>query len=52
VDPRHLLFSIWATTQHYADFEVQVDTLLGGGAEVFDGAANHLQTMFRQLLAP
>lgn len=52
VDPRHLLFSIWATTQHYADFEVQVDTLLGGGAEVFDGAATHLQTMFRKLLAP
>lgn len=52
VDPRHLLFSIWATTQHYADFEVQVDTLLGGGAEVFDGAAAHLETMFRKLLAP
>lgn len=52
VDPRHLLFSIWATTQHYADFEVQVDTLLGGGAEVFDGAAAHLETMFRKLLTP
>lgn len=52
VDPRHLLFSIWATTQHYADFEVQVDTLLGGGAEVFDGAAAHLETLFRKLLTP
>ena len=23
-DPYHLIFSIWATTQHYADFDVQV----------------------------
>ena len=50
--PLHLIFLIWSATQHYADFEVQVDTLLGGGAEVFDGAATHLQSMFRKLLAP
>jgi len=29
VDPRHLLFSIWATTQHYADFAVQMQAVLG-----------------------
>jgi TetR/AcrR family transcriptional regulator len=29
VDPYHLIFSIWATTQHYADFAVQVDAVLG-----------------------
>ena len=29
VDPHHLLFMIWATTQHYADFEVQIRALLG-----------------------
>ena len=23
VDPKHLIFSIWATTQHYADFDVR-----------------------------
>ena len=28
-DPYHLLFSIWATTQHYADFDVQVRAVLG-----------------------
>lgn len=28
VDPLHLIFMIWATTQHYADFEAQVLTLL------------------------
>jgi TetR/AcrR family transcriptional regulator len=29
VDPQHLIFSIWATTQHYADFAVQVQALTG-----------------------
>ncbi len=28
VDPLHLIISIWATTQHYADFDVQVLSLL------------------------
>ena len=27
-DPYHLLFSIWATTQHYADFGAQIQNLL------------------------
>ncbi|GAA0780985.1 HTH-type transcriptional regulator RutR [Roseibium denhamense] len=29
VDPLHLIFTIWATTQHYADFSVQVRALTG-----------------------
>ncbi len=29
VDPAHLIFSIWAITQHYADFAVQVRALTG-----------------------
>jgi TetR/AcrR family transcriptional regulator len=29
IDPHHLLFAIWATTQHYADFAVQISTLTG-----------------------
>jgi TetR/AcrR family transcriptional regulator len=29
VDPHHLIFMVWATTQHYADFEVQIRALLG-----------------------
>lgn len=29
VDPYHLIFAIWSTTQHYADFAVQVDALIG-----------------------
>ncbi|WP_417668578.1 TetR/AcrR family transcriptional regulator [Roseibium sp.] len=30
IDPRTLLYMIWATTQHYADFNHQIDTLNGG----------------------
>lgn len=32
VDPHHLIFALWAMTQHYADFEVQVRTLLDGNS--------------------
>ncbi len=30
VDPRHLLYMLWGTTQHYADFGHQIETLNGG----------------------
>jgi TetR/AcrR family transcriptional regulator len=30
VNPRHLLYMLWATTQHYADFGHQIETLNGG----------------------
>ena len=30
-DPYHLIFSIWAVTQHYADFAVQVEAITGKG---------------------
>jgi TetR/AcrR family transcriptional regulator len=29
VDPHHLIFALWAITQHYADFAVQVQALTG-----------------------
>ncbi|WP_099825246.1 HTH-type transcriptional regulator RutR [Tatumella sp. OPLPL6] len=29
IDPLHLLFTLWATTQHYADFGVQVAAVSG-----------------------
>ncbi len=32
VDPEHLLYMLWATTQHYADFGHQIETLNGGRA--------------------
>ncbi len=33
VDPKHLIFAIWATTQHYADFGTQIRALTGAGLE-------------------
>ena len=51
-DPRHLLFSIWATTQHYADFEVQVGVLSPDEADPIEGADHYLDRLFRKLLTP
>jgi TetR/AcrR family transcriptional regulator len=33
VDPVHLVFAIWATTQHYADFASQIAALTGQGLD-------------------
>ncbi len=53
VDPYHLIFSIWSTTQHYADFDTQVSVVLGPRAATrFDDAARHLTDMFTKLLRP
>lgn len=40
IDPRHFIFMIWATTQHYADFEIQIDAVTGGRSDPgrFDAA--------------
>ena len=51
VDPRHLIFSIWATTQHYADFDTQIGVLMDG-QEVHKEAAAFLDMLFRRLLTP
>ena len=51
VDPVHLIFSIWALTQHYADFDVQVRAVLGD-RDPFADAAAHLETLFTRLLTP
>lgn len=51
VDPRHLLFSIWATTQHYADFAAQVAVLMQD-RPVQDDARAHLDRLFRRMLTP
>ena len=48
-DPYHLIFAIWATTQHYADFDVQVRAVLGperGGEDRFEDAARFLERLF------
>jgi TetR/AcrR family transcriptional regulator len=54
-DPYHLIFSIWATTQHYADFDVQVRAVLGpdrGGEGRFEDAARYLEQLFVDGLKP
>lgn len=53
VDARHLIFSIWATTQHYADFDVQVRGILRPlGDEHLDRAAEFLTAFYRRALTP
>jgi TetR/AcrR family transcriptional regulator len=54
-DPWHLLFSIWATTQHYADFDVQVRAVLGpdrSGEARFEEAARFLEQLYLEGLRP
>ncbi|WP_339761327.1 TetR family transcriptional regulator C-terminal domain-containing protein [uncultured Sulfitobacter sp.] len=50
IDPQHLIFSIWATTQHYADFEAQLTVLLGNDTGSHDTASQHLRVMFGKML--
>ena len=54
-DPRHLLFAIWSTTQHYADFSVQVRHVLGlqpGDVSYYEEALSMLETLFLSRLVP
>ncbi|MEO0943819.1 MAG: TetR family transcriptional regulator C-terminal domain-containing protein [Pseudomonadota bacterium] len=53
LDPHHLIFSIWATTQHYADFNVQIRGILRpNGDEHLDTAEVFLTEMFTRALTP
>jgi TetR/AcrR family transcriptional regulator len=55
IDPHHLIFSIWATTQHYADFDVQVRAVLGErskGDAHFEDARVFLDALFLDGLRP
>jgi TetR/AcrR family transcriptional regulator len=45
VDPHHLIFSIWSVTQHYADFGVQIECLLGSPPD-----RNHAKTAVIDIL--
>ena len=50
VEPRHLIMMIWAMTQHYADFDVQVQAVLGDDAaparRFDDSAKTVMATLF------
>ena len=53
VDPRHLIFSVWSTTQHYADFDAQVRGILQPeGDDHFADAAQFLEQFYREALRP
>ncbi len=52
VHPVHLIFAIWALTQHYADFDVQVRAVLGPVHDPYAEAAVFLETLVRRLLQP
>lgn len=51
VSAQHLIFSIWATTQHYADFDTQIEELLPEKPETrYAEAERFLTEMYRRLL--
>lgn len=53
LEPRHLIFSIWATTQHYADFAPQVQGILGPSKDAHFGDARvFLADLYRGALTP
>lgn len=47
IDPHYLLFNVWASTQHYADFSTQITRLRGAKMKKSDfmDAAKHLITL-------
>jgi TetR/AcrR family transcriptional regulator len=49
--PHHLIFSIWALTQHYADFDVQVRAVIGPDQDPFTEAGSFIETLYRKLLS-
>lgn len=50
LDPYHLVISIWALTQHYADFDVQVRAVLGADRDPISEAGQFLDQLYRRLL--
>lgn len=55
VDPYHLIFSMWATTQHYADYAVQIQAILGKDLtddEFLEEATANIQKIILNGIAP
>lgn len=52
MDPRHLIFAIWAVTQHYADFDPQVRAVLGVEGDVIAPAETAITALFLDGLRP
>lgn len=51
IHPYHLFFSIWALTQHYADFDAQVHFMIGAD-DPYPEAKTYLEQLFTKTLTP
>ncbi len=52
-DSRHLIFAIWAITQHYADFSIQVQAVTGktlDDPDFFESALGNTQSMILRMV--
>lgn len=55
VEPHHLIFSLWATTQHYADFRAQIDAVTGRTLDdpaFFDEVLENVQSLILNGIRP
>lgn len=55
VDPYHLIFTIWSTTQHYADFRVQIESITDKSlddSDFFESTLKNLQNIILQGVHP
>ena len=52
IDPYHLIFTIWAMTQHYADFDIQIRAVLGRDSDHFRDAETTIIRLIQDGLRP
>ena len=52
IDPYHLIFTIWAMTQHYADFDIQIRAVLGKDSNHFADAETTIIRLIQDGLRP
>jgi TetR/AcrR family transcriptional regulator len=52
IDPYHLIFAIWATTQHYADFDAQLRALTDDAPDLMEKAEITVVSLFIEGLRP
>ena len=52
IDPYHLIFTIWAMTQHYADFDIQIRAVLGANSDHFAKAETTIIRLIQDGLKP
>jgi TetR/AcrR family transcriptional regulator len=52
IDPYHLIFTIWAMTQHYADFDIQIRAVLGADSDHFADAETTIIRLIQDGLKP